>query len=404
MADGLNTGDSAWVLVSFAMVLLMTPGLALFYGGMVRAKNVISVLYMSFVSIAVVTVIWFLYGYGLAFGRDLGGAGLIGWGDWEFFEVSPSVPYGRIPLYVFSLFQLVFAIITLALISGAVANRVRLGPWMVFGVVWMTLVYVPIAHWVFSKGGWINRWGVLDFAGGLLVELNSGVAGLALALVLGPSVRFRREGPPQPENIPMVMTGMGLLWFGWFGFNGGSALTDGALAANAVTNTMMCACVAMIVWMLLERRRFGRFSRLGGTTGALAGLVAITPACGYVNLLGATVIGIVAAVVCSYAVEIKTTVGYDDTLDVVGIHGAGGIVGLVLLGFFATGQYGSPIAGLFFGGSIALLGKQIVAILAVGAYSFVLTFLIGKAVDRLFRLRASASEQAEGLDSELRMG
>ncbi|MEV4891317.1 ammonium transporter [Nonomuraea sp. NPDC055795] len=355
MADGLNTGDSAWVLVSFAMVLLMTPGLALFYGGMVRAKNVISVLYMSFVSIAVVTVIWFLYGYGLAFGRDLGGAGLIGWGDWEFFEISPSVPYGRIPLYVFSLFQLVFAIITLALISGAVANRVRLGPWMVFGVVWMTLVYVPIAHWVFSKGGWINRWGVLDFAGGLLVELNSGVAGLALALVLGPSVRFRREGPPQPENIPMVMTGMGLLWFGWFGFNGGSALTDGALAANAVTNTMMCACVAMIVWMLLERRRFGRFSRLGGTTGALAGLVAITPACGYVNLLGATVIGIVAAVVCAYAVEIKTTVGYDDTLDVVGIHGAGGIVGLVLLGFFATGHYGSPIAGLFFGGSIALL-------------------------------------------------
>ncbi|MBB5077538.1 ammonium transporter [Nonomuraea endophytica] len=404
MADGLNTGDSAWVLVSFAMVLLMTPGLALFYGGMVRSKNVISVLYMSFVSIAVVTVIWFLYGYGLAFGRDLGGAGLIGWGDWEFFGTTPSIPYGRIPLYVFSLFQLVFAIITLALISGAVANRVRLGPWMIFGVVWMTLVYVPIAHWVFSKGGWINRWGVLDFAGGLLVELNSGVAGLALALVLGPSLRFRREGPPEPENVPMVMTGMGLLWFGWFGFNGGSALTDGALAANAVTNTMMCACVAMIVWMLLERRRYGRFSRLGGTTGALAGLVAITPACGYVNLLGATVIGIVAAVVCAYAVEIKTTVGYDDTLDVVGIHGAGGVVGLVLLGFFATGQYGSPISGLFYGGSIALLGKQIVAILAVGAYSFVLTFLIGKVVDRFFRLRASASEQAEGLDSELRIG
>ncbi|MFI6483792.1 ammonium transporter [Nonomuraea sp. NPDC050663] len=404
MPSGLNTGDSAWVLVSFAMVLLMTPGLALFYGGMVRSKNLISVLYMSFVSIAVVTVIWFVYGYGLAFGQDVGGAGLIGWGDWEFFQTTPSVLDGKIPLYVFSLFQLVFAIITLALVSGSVANRVRLGPWMIFGVVWMTLVYLPVAHWVFSKGGWINRWGALDFAGGLVVELNSGIAGLALALVLGPSLRFRREGPPQPQNVPMVMTGMGLLWFGWFGFNGGSALTDGALAANAVVNTMMCGCVAMIVWMLLERRRFGRFSRLGGTTGALAGLVAITPACGYVNLFGATVIGIVAAVVCTYAVEVKTSVGYDDTLDVVGIHGAGGIVGVALLGLFATGKYGSPIAGLFYGGSISLLGKQLVAILAVGTYTFVLTYLIGKIVNRLFKLRASASQESEGLDTELRLG
>ncbi|MEU1734510.1 ammonium transporter [Streptosporangium sp. NPDC020145] len=402
MPSGLNTGDSAWALVSFTMVLLMTPGLALFYGGMVRAKNLISVLYMSFVAIAVVTVIWFLYGYGLAFGRDVGGAGLLGWSDWSF-GTTPSTLYGKVPLYVFSLFQLSFAIITLALISGSVANRVRLGPWMILGVVWVTLVYLPIAHWVFSEGGWLHRWGVLDFAGGLVVELNSGISGLALALVLGPSVRFRREGPPQPRNVPMVMTGMGLLWFGWFGFNGGSAMTDGALAVNAVTNTMMCGCVAMITWMMLERHRFGRFSRLGGTTGALAGLVAITPACGYVNLLGATIIGIVAAVVCAYAVEIKTTVGYDDTLDVVGIHGAGGIVGVVLLGLFATGRYGSTTAGVFYGGSISLLGKQLVAILAVGAYSFVLMYLIGKAVDRLFGLRATENEQTEGLDSELRI-
>jgi Amt family ammonium transporter len=404
MSYDLNTGDSAWVLVSFAMVLLMTPGLALFYGGMVRAQNLVSVLYMSFVSIAVVTVVWFLYGYGLAFGKDLGGVGLLGWGDWQFFQTTPRVMRGVIPLYVYSLFQLVFAIITLALVSGSVANRVRLGPWMIFGVVWMTLVYLPIAHWVFADSGWLNKWGVLDFAGGLVVELNSGIAGLALALALGPSLRFRREDPPQPKNIPLVMTGMGLLWFGWFGFNGGSALTDGALAANAVVNTMMCGCVAMIVWMLLERARFGHFSRLGGTTGALAGLVAITPACGYVNLFGATVIGIVVAVVCTYAVEVKTTVGYDDTLDVVGIHGAGGIVGVVLLGLFATGKYGSPDAGLFYGGSIAQLGKQAVAILAVGCYSFVLTYLIGKAVDALFTFRPSAKEEALGLDTELRIG
>ncbi|GAA0951964.1 ammonium transporter [Actinocorallia libanotica] len=404
MSYGLNTGDSAWVLVSFAMVLLMTPGLALFYGGMVRAENLISVLYMSFVSIAVVTVIWFVYGYGIAFGKDAGGVGLIGWGDWQLFQVTPRTLRGVIPLYVYSLFQLVFAIITLALVSGSVANRVRLGPWMIFGAIWVTLVYLPIAHWVFSSGGWINKWGVLDFAGGLVVELNSGIAGLALAIVLGPSLRFRREGPPQPKNIPLVMTGMGLLWFGWFGFNGGSALTDGALAANAVVNTMMCGCVAMLVWMILERVRFGRFSRLGGTTGALAGLVAITPACGYVNLFGATIIGIVVAIVCTYAVEVKTTVGYDDTLDVVGIHGAGGIVGVVLLGFFATGKYASPHAGIFYGGSISLLGKQIVAVLAVACYTFVLTYLIGKVVDGLFRLRPTAKEEAAGLDTELRIG
>ncbi len=404
MHGGPNTGDSAWVLVSFAMVLLMTPGLALFYGGMVRAQNLVSVLYMSFVSIAVVSVVWFLYGYGLAFGKDVGGLGLIGWGDWEFFKTTPRVLLGRIPLYVYSLFQLVFAIITLALVSGSVANRVRLGPWMIFGAIWVTLTYLPIAHWVFFDGGWINRWGVLDFAGGLVVELNSGVAGLALALVLGPSLRFRREGPPLPKNIPLVMAGMGLLWFGWFGFNGGSALTDGALAANAVVNTIMCGCVAMLVWMILERVRFRQFSRLGGTTGALVGLVAITPACGYVNLFGATVIGIVVAVVCTYAVEVKTTVGYDDTLDVVGIHGVGGIVGVTLLGLFATGEYGKPTAGLFFGGSISLLGKQVVAILAVACYSFVLTYLIGKVVDALFAFRPGRREEALGLDTELRMG
>ncbi|GAA3940822.1 ammonium transporter [Actinomadura viridis] len=403
MPRGLNTGDSAWVLVSFAMVLLMTPGLAFFYGGMARSKNLVSVLYMSFVSIAVVSVIWFAYGYGIAFGPDLGGVGLLGWGDWQFFKTTPSLLHREIPLYVYSVFQLTFAIITIALVSGSVANRVRIGPWMIFGAVWVTLVYLPVAHWVFSDTGWLSKWGVLDFAGGLVVELNSGIAGLALAVALGPGINFRKEEPPRPKNVPFVLLGLGLLWFGWFGFNGGSALTDGPLAANAVANTMMCGCVAMLVWMLVERMRYKRFSRLGGATGAVAGLVAITPACGYVNLFGATIIGVVVAIVCTYAVEVKTVVGYDDTLDVVGIHAAGGIVGIVALGFLATGQYGDPTAGLVYGGSVSLLGKQVVGVLAVGFYCFVVTFAIGKIIDRLFRMRPTPEEEAAGLDTELRI-
>ncbi|QYC42185.1 Ammonium transporter NrgA [Nonomuraea coxensis DSM 45129] len=403
MPHGLNTGDSAWMLVSFAMVLLMTPGLAFFYGGMARAKNLISVLYMSIVSIPVVSIVWFVYGYGVAFGPDLGGVGLLGWGDWQFFGAIARLLHGQIPLFVYSLFQLTFAIITVALISGAVANRVRIGPWMVFGVAWVTLVYLPIAHWVFSDGGWIKRWGVLDFAGGLVVEINSGIAGLALAIALGPSLGFRKEGPPEPKNVPFVLLGLGLLWFGWFGFNGGSALTDGLLAANAVANTMMCGCAAMLTWMIVERLRYGRFSRLGGATGAVAGLVAITPSCGFVNLFGALVIGVVVAIACTYAVEIKTVAGYDDTLDVVGIHAVGGMVGIAALGFFATGRFGSSTAGLFYGGSGALLGKQIVAIIAVSCYCFVVTFILGKIVDRLLKMRPAAAGEVAGLDTELRI-
>ncbi|MEV5502416.1 ammonium transporter [Nonomuraea fuscirosea] len=400
MPSGLNTGDSAWVLVSAAMVLLMTPGLAFFYGGMVRAKNVLSMLFMSFVSIALVTILWFGYGYGLVFGPDVGGAGLIGFGDLRFADIAPDMLRGRIPTYAFALFQLTFAIITVALISGSVAGRTRLGPWIVFSVVWVTLVYFPIAHWVFDPAGWINRWGVLDFAGGLVVELNSGMAGLALAIALGPGIRYRRKEPPQPSNIPLVMLGLGLLWFGWFGFNAGSAMADGRVAVNAFLSTMIAGAAGMMTWLVIELVRYRHFTRLGSATGALAGLVAITPACAFVNAEGALVVGIVAAIVVSFAVTWKLVLGYDDTLDVVGVHGAGGVVGMVLIGLFATGAVSSPTKGLFYGGSIELLLKQIAAVIVVAVYSFVVTYVIGKVVARLMRMRETEAEQLAGSDEQ----
>ncbi|GHH62718.1 ammonium transporter [Streptosporangium violaceochromogenes] len=396
MPTGLNTGDSAWVLVSTAMVLLMTPGLAFFYGGMVRSKNVFSMLFMSFVSISLVTILWFAYGYGLVFGPDAGGLGLIGFGDFRFANVTPTDLTGAVPTYAYALFQLTFAIITVALISGSVAGRIRVGPWMIFSVVWVTLVYFPVAHWVFATSGWIHRMGTLDFAGGLVVELNSGMAGFALAVAMGPGVRFRRGEPPQPSNIPLVMLGLALLWFGWFGFNGGSAMNDGPTAVTAFLSTMIAGCAGMLTWMLLEWSRARRLSKLGSATGAVAGLVAITPSCAFVNAEGALVIGIVAALLCSMAVEWKFVLGYDDTLDVVGVHGMGGIVGTLLIGLFSTGVLRT--AGLFYGGGWALLGKQALSIVVVGVYSFVVTFVIGKVVDRLFRLKETEAEQLAGSD------
>ncbi|TDD91059.1 ammonium transporter [Actinomadura darangshiensis] len=402
MSTGLNTGDSAWLMVSTAMVLLMTPGLAFFYGGMVRSKNMLTMLYMSFICISLVTVLWFLYGYGMAFGNDAGG-GFIGWGDWRLGHVPPNALQGRIPEQIYACFQLTFAIITVALISGSIAGRARFGPWMLFAAVWVTLVYLPIAHWVFAPSGWLNSWGVLDFAGGLVVELNSGISGLALALVLGPGVAFRRGEGPRPDNVPFVLLGLGLLWFGWFGFNAGSALSDGGLATRAFVSTMIAGCAGMLAWRLLEWLRFRRMSRLGSASGALAGLVAITPSCAFVGVEGAFAIGVVAALVCTYAVELKLVAGYDDTLDVTGIHGAGGIVGVVALGFLATGwDQGAP--GLFYGGSAALLGKQVVAVLAVGLYAFTVTYLIGRVVDRLTRMRMTDEEQARGTDSAFAEG
>jgi Amt family ammonium transporter len=385
-------------MVSTAMVLLMTPGLAFFYGGMVRSKNMLTMLYMSFISISLVTILWFLYGYGMAFGRDVGGVGLIGWGDWRLGNVTPEALQGRIPKQIYACFQLTFAIITVALISGSIAGRARFGPWILFVFVWVTLVYIPIAHWVFADSGWLSKWGVMDFAGGLVVELNSGISGLAMALALGPGIAFRRGEGPRPGNIPFVLLGLGLLWFGWFGFNAGSALSDGALATRAFVSTMIAGCSGMLAWRLLEWIRFRHLTRLGSTSGALAGLVAITPSCAFVAIEGAFLIGVVAAVVCMYAVEVKLVAGYDDTLDVAGIHGAGGIVGVLSLGFLATG-WGRGSPGLFYGGSISVLGKQLVAVIAVGLYAFVVTYIIGKIIDHFFRMRMTEEEQARGADS-----
>lgn len=403
MSTGLNTGDSAWLMISTAMVLLMTPGLAFFYGGMVRAKNLLTMLYMSFICISLITVVWFLYGYGLAFGPDAGGHGLIGWGDWRLGHVGPDALQGRIPEQMYACFQLTFAIITVALISGSIAGRARFGPWMLFAVLWTTAVYLPIAHWVFAPTGWLNKWGVMDFAGGLVVELNSGISGLALALVLGRGVEFRWGHGPRPGNVPFVLLGLGLLWFGWFGFNAGSALSDGALATRAFVSTMIAGCAGMLTWRLIEWLRIRHLTRLGSASGALAGLVAITPSCAFVSVEGAFAIGVIAAAVCTYAVELKLVAGYDDTLDVTGIHGAGGIVGILSLGFLATGwDQGSP--GLFYGGSVSVLGKQAVAVLAVGAYAFTATYLIGTLVDRLTRMHMTDEEQALGTDARFAEG
>ncbi|MFI0482848.1 ammonium transporter [Actinomadura sp. 9N215] len=398
MSTGLNTGDSAWLMVSTAMVLLMTPGLAFFYGGMVRSKNMLTMLYMSYICISLVTVLWFLYGYGLAFGEDVGGAGLIGWGDWRLGRAGPDALQGRIPEQIYACFQLTFAIITVALISGSIAGRARFGPWILFVVVWVTLVYLPVAHWVFASSGWLNEWGVMDFAGGLVVELSSGVSGLALALVLGQGVEFRRREGPRPGNVPYVLLGLGLLWFGWFGFNAGSALSDGGLATRAFVSTMIAGCAGMLTWRVLEWIRVRHLTKLGSASGALAGLVAITPSCAFVSVEGAFVIGAVAAAVCTYAVELKLVAGYDDTLDVTGIHGAGGIVGVVSLGFLATG-WDAGEAGLFYGGSVSVLGKQVVAVIAVGLYAFAVTYVIGRIIDAALRMRMTDEEQARGTDA-----
>ncbi|MGW6917640.1 ammonium transporter [Kitasatospora sp. NPDC054939] len=395
----LDTGDTAWLLAGTALVLLMTPGLALFYGGMVRTKSVLNMIMMSLVSIAVVTVVWLLAGYSLAFGPDAGGWGLIGGLDHlGMAGIDPSALTGRVPTLLFAAFQLTFAIVTVALISGAIADRAKFGAWVAFTAAWTLLVYVPVAHWVFSPGGWIlAKLGALDFAGGLVVEVNSGASGLALALLLGPRLGFRKEAM-RPHNLPMVVLGAGLLWFGWFGFNAGSALGANGLAAAALLNTQAAGCTGLLGWLLVEKRRDGHATTLGAASGAVAGLVAITPSCGSVDLLGALVIGLAAGVVCSYAVSWKFRLGYDDSLDVVGVHFVAGVIGTGLIGVFATATMTGGASGLLHGGGPGQLGRQLVAVAAVAAYAFAATYGIGKAIDRVMGFRASEEHELGGLD------
>ena len=394
MPPAYNSGDTAWLLAATAMVLLMTPGLAFFYGGMVRTKHILVMLKMSFWCLASVSLLWWAIGYTLAFGPDVGGAGLIGNMEHAFFRgISLTTLTGAIPTYVFGTFQMAFAIVTVALISGAIAGRATMPGWLWFSSLWLILVYVPLAHWVFDPEGWIvDHLGALDFAGGLPVELNSGIAGLATAMVLRNRPDFRRI-EERPNNIPLVVIGVALLWFGWFGFNSGSALKDQGVAAAAFINTQLGAAGAMITWPLVEKWRTGRVTMLGVASASVAGMVAITPACGEVNTLGAVVTGLVAGFVCAFAVTLKYRINVDDTLDVVGVHGAGGLVGLIMVGLMATARV-SGKEGLFYGGGLSLLWRQIVAILAVAAYSFVITWLIAKVVDRTVGFRTKVVYEA----------
>jgi ammonium transporter, Amt family len=413
----MDTGDTAWVLVSAALVLLMTPGLALFYGGMVRAKSVLNMMMMSFGALALISVLWVVYGYSEAFGNDVGG-GLVG-NPFELFGLSRLVgtqgaSHGftsthlvlTIPALAFVAFQAVFAIIAVALISGAIADRARFGPWLLFSGVWATLVYFPVAHWVFAfdgaqsrHGGWIaNKLLAIDFAGGTAVHVNAGAAGLALALVLGKRVGWRRD-PMRPHNLPLVMIGAGLLWFGWFGFNAGSALSANGQAAEVWVTTMVATGAATLGWLLTERVRDGRATSLGAASGVVAGLVAITPSCSSVSPMGAMALGFVAGILCALAVGWKFRLGFDDSLDVVGVHLVGGLWGTLAVGLFATAGATAGVDGLFYGGGLDQLWRQGVGALSVLVFSFVLTYVIGSVIERTVGFRLSEEDEVEGIDS-----
>lgn len=405
-APAVSSGDTAWVLICAAMVLLMTPGLALFYGGMVRSKNVLNMIMMSFLCMGLVTIIWVFYGFSLTFGTDIG-AGLLGGLNYIGLDGTLDAVVGeegsQIPMLAFSVFQLTFAILTAALLSGAVADRVRFGGWVVFIGLWATFVYFPIAHWAFAfddgAGGWIgDRLGALDFAGGTAVEINSGASALALAIVVGRRIGWRRE-PMRPHSLPLVLLGAGLLWFGWFGFNAGSALMSGQLTATVFMNTQVATAAAALSWILVERFRDGKPTTLGVASGVVAGAVAITPACGYVTPLGAMAIGAAGGAICSLAIGLKYKFGYDDSLDVVGVHGVGGLVGMIGIGLLAT-TAANPAGsnGLFVGGGAGLLGKQVLASLATLVYAFAITALLAYIVDKTVGLRVSPEDERMGLD------
>jgi ammonium transporter, Amt family len=403
----VNTGDTAWVLTSAALVLLMTPGLALFYGGMVRAKSVLNMMMMSFGALAVVSVLWVLFGYSMAFGDDAGG-GLVG-DPLQFLGlkglmVDVSSKSGTLPPMAFVAFQCVFAIITVALISGAIADRAKFGTWMIFAGVWATVVYFPIAHWVFDfstathVGGWVaNRLKVVDFAGGTAVHINAGAAGLALALVLGKRKGFGRE-PMRPHNLPLVMIGAGLLWFGWFGFNAGSALAANNTAAVVFVNTLVATAAAALAWLATERIRDGHATSLGAASGVVAGLVAITPACSALSPIGSIALGALAGVLCALAVGLKYRFGYDDSLDVVGVHLVGGLVGTIGVGLLATAAAPAAVDGLLYGGGVDQLWRQVVAAFTVLAVSFVLTYLIGTALQKTVGFRIEEDDEVAGID------
>ncbi len=391
-AATINGADTAWMIVASAMVMLMVPGLALFYGGMTRQKNILSTLMMSFIALGIITIQWVLFGYSLAFGGDVGKV----IGDLSYVGLNGVglEPNGTIPHQLFMVFQMMFAILTPALISGALIDRIKFTAYAAFILLWSTLVYDPLCHWVWG-GGWLSDLGALDFAGGLVVHISSGVSALVVCVYLGKRKGFPTEAMP-PHNLPMTLLGAGLLWFGWFGFNAGSELAADAAASSAFVVTQIAAGAGVLGWVITEWMHRGKPTILGAASGAVAGLVAITPACGFVGPLSSIVIGLAGGALCYLAVVAKSRFGYDDSLDVFGVHGIGGTIGAILTGVFASAAIGGTDGLLF--GNPKQLGIQLVSVAAAWIYSFVVTFIILKIIDATIGLRVTEEEEVQGLD------
>lgn len=406
----MDTGTTAFMLCCIIGLTLMIPGLALFYGGMVSVKSSTNMMMMTFGAVALVGVLWVLFGFSMAFGTSYGDLGLLG-SITEFASmkdlVEPMTSVNGLPVSLFSLFQALFAAITVALISGAVADRMKFGAWMIFAGVWAVLVYFPVAHWVFafdktfsddSVGGWIaNKLHAVDFAGGTAVHINAGAAALAVAIVLGKSAMFGQLR--KPHNVPLTLLGAGMLWAGWYAFNGGSALAAGNSAAIVMVTTFVATCAATLAWIAVEKLKTGHVTGVGAASGAIAGLVAITPACGAVTPVGAIVLGAIAGALCILAVGLKEKLGYDDSLDVVGVHLVGGVIGTLLIGFLASEAMPSKVSGLLYGGGLDQLWKQAIAAGAVAAYSFAVAFAIAYVLKKTIGIRISAEEEEKGIDS-----
>ncbi len=395
----IDSGDTTWILVSTAFVMLMTPGLAMFYGGMVRRKNVLGTIMHSYIAIALVSLQWILFGYSLSFGPDV--KGLIGnfsWAGLAGVGLTPNTDYApTIPHLLFMAYQMMFAVITPALISGAVAERMKFSTFLIFTVLWTTIVYDPVAHWVWGAGGWLKNLGVLDFAGGIVVHATSGFSALAAALFIGKRKGFLRESMP-PHNLPMTVLGAGLLWFGWFGFNAGSALASGTLATMSFLTTHIAASSATVTWVITEWFHRGKPTMFGAATGSIAGLATITPAAGFVGPLPALFIGIAAGVLCYIALNAKTKFGYDDSLDAFGVHGVGGTLGTVMAGLFASIAINAAGANGAFYGNMKQFFVQAEAVALVALYSFVVTFVMLKVLKATIGLRVDTEQETEGLD------
>jgi ammonium transporter, Amt family len=398
-AHTIDTGDTAWILISTALVMLMTPGLAMFYGGMVRSKNVLGTIMHSFIAIALVSVQWVFIGYSLAFGPDVKGViGSLDWMGLASVGVVPNTDYAAtVPHLAFMAYQMMFAVITPALISGAFAERLKFSAFLVFSLAWTTIVYDPVAHWVWGAGGWMKQLGVLDFAGGIVVHATSGFSALAAALFIGHRKGFLQESMP-PHDLPLTVIGAGILWFGWFGFNAGSALTSGELATMAFVTTHTAAAAATLTWIFVEWYHRGKPTMFGAATGAIAGLATITPAAGFVGPMPALFIGMAAGLLCYTALNAKVKFRYDDSLDAFGVHGVGGMLGTIMAGVFASTAINSGGAnGLVFGNP-KQLAIQIGAVALVAVYSFAVSMVLFKVIDKVMGLRVSRDEEIEGLD------